>query len=728
MDFGGGFGVGPIPNMPSLDSMPAVSQEVIDFIKQVKPFIKNKLSYYITFLPSPPLPVEKFLLKLFKTKGKNYYLTFVIFFVFLFSLIMYIVENMLDYRTTCKIRKEQLKTSEKCRKDQLDEMDTFLTQNPIPPFSLSILSSSLEELRNGIMSKEFTCQDVLISYCHKAVEVHKKLNCCTEILFKEGLIRAKHLDSLPDDHPTRRDSPLFGIPVSLKDSINVSGVPSSIGLFRWQNDPATESSPIVKRLILAGAIPFVKTNVPQTMMSFESSNPLWGTTLHPFEGLKEWIDVPKVFQLSPGGSSSGEAALVAGGGSPLGFGSDTGGSLRMPASFCGLACLKPSHSSAFLPSSSMRSMGPQPFPMEAVVGPLARSVGDLSFAMKAIGCDNRNGFAFGASSKSNNNKNNNNKNNNTETTKRPLRVGVMEGNGFVDVCSDEIKEALCRIKEKLSLKGEEFEVIPCKIGDLIHNRGTLLRWVSVFWKFVTSDSLCFYSRVLKGKSGAIGILDDKKKNTLSPLAILTKGHYMSTSSFKNSDFPSDSEPVDPTVRPFLLLAQRPVWFIRFFAWLARLFHNDKRLSLFLASVGKLSMQEWKSLVWEKCAINKMVTEQWEMMGLDVLLMPAFPVPLVPVGSFARTSFGASYCFIWNVVDWAAGVIPISLPLSCSPLKKRDSKGFEVLEEEMEYYWDGVKKKLSETEWKHIPSGIQIISPPGTESSLIDAMVEIKKYI
>lgn len=711
MDFGGGFGVGPMPNMPSLDSMPPLPKEVIDFIKQIKPFIKSKLSHYITFFPSPPKPIENILLKLFHSKGRKYYLTFIIFFVFTFSFIMYIIENIMDYRTTQKIRKEQLNISKECRQLQMDEMRLFLSQNPIPPFSLSILESSLEELRNGIMTKEFNCQDVLLAYCHKAFEVHEKLNCLTEVLFKEALVRAKHLDSLPDDHPTRKNSPLFGIPVSLKDSINISGFPSSIGIFRWKNDPATESSPIVKRLIVAGAIPFVKTNVPQTMMSFESSNPLWGTTLHPFEALKSWTDIPKLFQLSPGGSSSGEASLIAGGGSPLGFGSDTGGSLRMPASFCGLACLKPSHSSSYLPSSSMRSMGPQPLPLEAVVGPIARSVEDLSFAMKAI--------ASNSSSITNASK-----------TKRPLRVGIMEGNGFVDVCSDEVKEALERIKECLSSNGDEFEIIPCKIGDFIHNKGTLLRWVSIFWKFITADSFYFYSRVLKGKSGPIGVLDsdNNNKNALTRLPVLTKGHYMSTSSFKNSDLPCDSEPIDSNVRPFVLLAQKPNWFKKLFAWITRLFHNDKRLSLFLSSLGSLSIQEWKALVWERNVISKIVSEQWEIMGLDVLIMPAFPIPLVPIGSFSRTSFGASYCFIWNVIDWAAGVIPIKLKLSPIPLNKRDSKGLKVLEEEMEYYWDGVKKKLAETDWKEIPSGIQIISPPGTESSLIDAMLQIKKFI
>ena len=83
-------------------------------------------------------------------------------------------------------------------------------------------------------------------------------------------------------------------------------------------------------MISAGAIPFVKTNVPQTMFAFESVNPLWGRTLNPHNPA-----------FGAGGSSGGEAALIGGGGSPLGLGSDVGGSLRIPTAFCGIYSLKP---------------------------------------------------------------------------------------------------------------------------------------------------------------------------------------------------------------------------------------------------------------------------------------------------------------------------------------------------------------------------------------------------
>ena len=88
---------------------------------------------------------------------------------------------------------------------------------------------------------------------------------------------------------------------------------------------------LLQKLKALGANPFCLTNLPQTMYSFGSSNPVYGVTTNPFDKTR-----------SPGGSSSGEAALIGYGGSILGLGSDVGGSLRTPAAFCGVTSLKPS--------------------------------------------------------------------------------------------------------------------------------------------------------------------------------------------------------------------------------------------------------------------------------------------------------------------------------------------------------------------------------------------------
>lgn len=102
------------------------------------------------------------------------------------------------------------------------------------------------------------------------------------------------------------------------------GVPGSI------RAPSARDAELVRILKHLGAVPFCRTNLPQTCLSFDCSNPIFGQTLNPHD-----------LNRSPGGSSGGEGALIGGGGSVLGFGSDLGGSVRIPALFCGITSLKP---------------------------------------------------------------------------------------------------------------------------------------------------------------------------------------------------------------------------------------------------------------------------------------------------------------------------------------------------------------------------------------------------
>lgn len=104
----------------------------------------------------------------------------------------------------------------------------------------------------------------------------------------------------------------------------------TVGLAKLLEQPKTTTCPMVQFLSDQGAVPFCLTNVPQGLLSYVSSNPIYGTTKNPWD-----------FSRTPGGSSGGEAALLAAGGAAFGIGSDLAGSLRIPAAFCGLVTLKP---------------------------------------------------------------------------------------------------------------------------------------------------------------------------------------------------------------------------------------------------------------------------------------------------------------------------------------------------------------------------------------------------
>lgn len=153
-----------------------------------------------------------------------------------------------------------------------------------------------------------------------------RTNCLTEIFFEEAILAARELDKVDFIK-----GPFHGIPISLKDQFNVIGEDSSIGYVSRSGQPATVNSCIVDSILSQGAVVYCKTNVPQTVMTADTVNNLFGRTLNP---VNKYI--------IPGGSSGGEAALLAFGGSILGIGTDTGGSIRIPSAACELYGLKPS--------------------------------------------------------------------------------------------------------------------------------------------------------------------------------------------------------------------------------------------------------------------------------------------------------------------------------------------------------------------------------------------------
>jgi amidase len=168
--------------------------------------------------------------------------------------------------------------------------------------------------------------------------------------------------------------PLLGIPMTVKEAFNVAGLPTTWGVTAAKGWIAAQDAATVARLKAAGAIVLGKTNVPFMLTDWQSFNDVYGTTNNPW-------DVTR----SPGGSSGGSAASLAAGFVPLELGSDIGGSLRAPAHFCGVFAHKPTH--ALVPSRGHTPPRTPALPVEvdlAVVGPMARSAGDLSIALDVL--------------------------------------------------------------------------------------------------------------------------------------------------------------------------------------------------------------------------------------------------------------------------------------------------------------------------------------------------------
>ncbi|XP_069795035.1 fatty-acid amide hydrolase 1-like isoform X4 [Narcine bancroftii] len=256
-------------------------------------------------------------------------------------------------------REESLKNMEKVM-DGIKTMDTFQTK--IDHEHLL----TLRDLQKSIKISDVSASYILHAYMEKALEATKKFNCITDFL-PECQTRLSELQDEPK-------GPLYGIPISIKENINCKGHDSTCGLRKFINKPIDEDCVIVQVLKIQGAIPFVKTNVPQTLFSYECSNPIYGQTINPLN--------PK---RTPGGSSGGEAALIAAGGSILGIGTDVGGSIRLPAAFCGICGFKPTANRLSKKGLSVNSTGQRT--VESSVGPLARDVDSLAYCMKALLCE-----------------------------------------------------------------------------------------------------------------------------------------------------------------------------------------------------------------------------------------------------------------------------------------------------------------------------------------------------
>ncbi len=159
--------------------------------------------------------------------------------------------------------------------------------------------------------------------------------------------------------------PLHGVPISMKSSVDVAGWKAECGTVLRRNYVASEDAPLVSRLRKAGAILIGSTNVPEFLMAYETDNLLYGRTNSPWDLAR-----------TPGGSSGGEAAAIASGCSAGGVGSDGGGSIRIPAHFSGICGLKPTPGR--IPSTGHYPVSAGPFAQLGVVGPMARTMQDLT--------------------------------------------------------------------------------------------------------------------------------------------------------------------------------------------------------------------------------------------------------------------------------------------------------------------------------------------------------------
>jgi fatty acid amide hydrolase len=274
-------------------------------------------------------------------------------------------------------------------------------------------------LAGHIARGELSATEAVAAHVARIEATHGRINAVVVPRFAAALAEAAEIDAArARGEPL---GPLAGVPITIKECIDLRGTPSTFGLPTRKDTLAAHDAPLVQRLRAAGAIVLGKTNVAQLLLYSESDNPLYGRTANPW-----------ALDRAAGGASGGEGAIVAACGSPLGLGTDIGGSVRIPGHFCGVAAFKPSTGALPMAGTGGLYSGQDGVPDNA--GPLAREVADLALAL---------GVLRGSPVRS--------------IDVRGLRVGVYDHDGL-ESASPALRRAVAVAAD--ALRGRGVEVVP----------------------------------------------------------------------------------------------------------------------------------------------------------------------------------------------------------------------------------------------------------------------------
>jgi len=234
---------------------------------------------------------------------------------------------------------------------------------------MSIPFRSAKQLVSMIRRKKIGCLELLDLYLERIERYNSKLNA---IIFMD--VEAARKRAKAADRAMRKGNvwgPLHGVPMTIKESYNVVGMPTTWGIPQFKKNYPKKNAVAVDRLLDAGAVLFGKTNVPYSLADWQSFNDIYGTTNNPW-------DISRV----PGGSSGGSAAALAAGLTGLEAGSDIGASIRNPAHYCGVFGHKPTY--GVVSPRGQALPGVVALTDISAVGPMARSADDLALALDVM--------------------------------------------------------------------------------------------------------------------------------------------------------------------------------------------------------------------------------------------------------------------------------------------------------------------------------------------------------
>ncbi|XP_046552489.1 vitamin D3 hydroxylase-associated protein-like isoform X1 [Haliotis rubra] len=464
------------------------------------------------------------------------------------------------------------------RKSCQDLVERLRTEGLTVPHRERILSLSLAELQAQLQSGQLKCMEVLRAYQSKAMEMNEKLNCVVEPLMEAEEQAAKL------DRQRSKKGPLHGVPISIKEAFYVKGYDCTAGMQHFIHKPLDHDAPYIQVLKSQGAIPFVRTNIPQTMMTFDSSNPIYGETLNPHD-----------LSRSPGGSSSGEGALIASGGSCLGLGSDIGGSIRIPSHMCGVCGLKPTVER--LGSSGMFPLGSGQTLVQVAAGPMAKDVDSLMMCMKALLVPALSNawplvqiVPF-----------------DTEIyeSRKSLRIGYFKSNGFL--------EPVPAVE-----RGVDMAVVALK------KRGhTVVKFEPPRVRYMFND---LFTKAVFGDGGA------------------EANSYL------------DNDVLDPSCRLSYYVLKIPYLVKLPLSLLVQLIDADAAETI---KLKQETVPQWFKLAEDIEAYKLEFLAAMTKQKLDVILSPTMALPAIPLGKAAESTAAVTYTTLYNVLNFPAGSLPVT---------------------------------------------------------------------
>jgi fatty acid amide hydrolase len=377
---------------------------------------------------------------------------------------------------------------------------------------------------------------------------------------------------------------LHGLPVTIKENIDVAGTDSTMGLKNRQSQPAKSDAVTVKLLKDAGAIVIGKTNVPQLLLAQEAENEIWGITHNPWNTAR-----------SPGGSSGGEAAALASGTSVLGIGTDIGGSIRIPAHFCGIHGLKPTVDRWSNRGSATGIAGQEM--VRSQMGPMARHARDLALLMQAVDLQKAAQLDPAvppwlipdlAS-----------------VDLRGMRVGVTLDDGYLTP-NVAIQRAVKLAADALKSAGATIVDYQPPGPDL------LFTWLAG----ISSDGGTTLRNMLAGEMPA--------------------------------------RQLQPSVKAALLPGPIRALLAAFYDG-----RGEKRMARLLRSLGQKPVADLWALTNQRTLLRRAEIDAWSAQQLDLVLCPPHTMPAMPIGTSGDLTMTLSYAFRYVMLNFPAGVAPVT---------------------------------------------------------------------